>query len=581
MTFLGFADPSGKAPQRPLEAPVLHVEGPLTVALQGGPVALDGKVLTAPGKALAEAWRQRGTSFLSGLTGSFALVIIDGTAGRVLLALDRMGIERLTYARLGEGLVFSSSAEAVARYPGMTASLRTQAIFDYLMLHMVPAPHTIYRDVYKLRPGTCAILEKGTLRIERYWVPRFAMGNGADFQSLRDQLHASLSAAVKDCQPDERTGAFLSGGLDSSTVVGVYSKVAARPVRSFSMGFGVQEFNEIEYARIANRRFGAHGLEYDVTADDVVDAFGKIAAAYDEPFGNSSAIPTYCCAKVAAEHGMTHLLAGDGGDELFAGNERYAKQKIFEAWWRLPMALRKGVIQPLLSGIDPENGRIMPLRKARSYVDQASIPMPERLESWNYMYRIDLGGMLEGDFRASIDTRAPLATMAEVYAEAPSKELVHRMLFYDWHYTLSDNDLRKVGTMCKLAGVKVSYPMLDARLIDLSLRVPLPLMAKGLELRSFYKRAMQGFLPDEILNKKKHGFGLPFGVWLKTHGRLRELIYGLLAGLKTRGIVKPDFLDNLVQEHQKGHPGYYGYAIWDLAMLEAWLAAHVGRAAVY
>jgi asparagine synthase (glutamine-hydrolysing) len=340
MTFLGFADSSGKAPPRPLEAPVLHVEGPLTVAFQGGPVALDGKPLPAPGEALAAAYRQRGPSFLSGLTGPFALVVVDKAAGRVLLALDRMGIERLTYARLGEGLVFSSSAEAVSRYPGMTASLRTQAIFDYLMLHMVPAPDTIYRGVYKLRPGTCAILDKGTLRIERYWVPRFEMGGGGNFQSLRDELHEALRAAVTDCEPHERTGAFLSGGLDSSTVVGVLSKVAARPVRSFSMGFGVQEFNEIEYARIANRRFGAQGTEYDVTADDVVDAFGKIAAAYDEPFGNSSAIPTYYCAKVAAEHGMTHLLAGDGGDEIFAGNERYAKQKIFEAWWRLPMGLR-------------------------------------------------------------------------------------------------------------------------------------------------------------------------------------------------------------------------------------------------
>src|SRR5688572_26579624 len=200
MTFLGFADCSGKAPQRPLEAPIQHVEGPVTVALQGGPVALDGKPLRAPGQAIAASYRQRGAAFLSGLTGSFALVIIDRSAGRVLLALDRMGIERLTYARLGEGLVFSSSAEAVSRYPGMTASLRTQAIFDYLMLHMVPAPDTIFRDVYKLRPGTCAILEQGKLRIERYWVPRFA-ADGADFQSLRDQLHEALRAAVADCEP--------------------------------------------------------------------------------------------------------------------------------------------------------------------------------------------------------------------------------------------------------------------------------------------------------------------------------------------------------------------------------------------
>src|SRR5262249_44955087 len=160
-----------------------------------------------------------------------------------------------------------------------------------------------------------------------------------------------------------------------------------------------------------------------------------------------------------------------------------------------------------------------------------------------------------------IDTRAPLRTMAEVYAASPGHAMLQHMLFYDWHYTLSDNDLRKVGTACELAGIKVSYPMLDPRVIDVSLRVAPEVMIKGLELRSFYKQALRGFLPDEILTKKKHGFGLPFGVWLKTHEPLRKLIYGLLADLKGRGIVQPSFLDDLIATHQQGHPGYFGYAI--------------------
>jgi asparagine synthase (glutamine-hydrolysing) len=151
------------------------------------------------------------------------------------------------------------------------------------------------------------------------------------------------------------------------------------------------------------------------------------------------------------------------------------------------------------------------------------------------------------------------------------------MLFYDWHYTLSDNDLRKVGSMCELAGVRVSYPMLDPRVINLSLRVPPGMMQQGLALRSFYKKAMRGFLPDTILAKTKHGFGLPFGVWLKTHADLGELIYGLLGDFKSRRIVQPSFIDNLIIEHRAGHPGYYGYAIWDLAMLEAWLQAQSTR----
>ncbi len=575
MKLFGFAGAWPDPPPQAIEASQLETEAGITLGLQGGPVWLAGAAAAATAKDLLQAYRARGSRFLRALSGRFAVAVVDRPAGRVLLALDRMGIERLVYAVVGEGIVFSSSAEAVARFPGVNGSLRAQGLFDYLLLHMVPAPDTVFEGVHKLRPGTCAVFERDRLTVERYWTPKFTDSKAESFEALREDLRDSLQRAVAACQPDERSGAFLSGGLDSSTVAGMLGRVSKSAPRTFSIGFGVDEFNELEYARIAQRRFGTVPHEYDVSADDVVDAFGRIAAAYDEPFGNSSAIPTYFCAKLATGHGITHLLAGDGGDELFGGNERYARQRIFECYWGLPAGLRSGFIEPLIGYVDAES-RVMPLRKLRSYVDQARIPMPERLESWNFMYRTDLSAMLEPDFEAAVDTRAPLRGMAEVYAQSPSDRLLHRMLFYDWHYTLSDNDLRKVGTMCELAGVRVSYPMLDPRVIDLSLRVPPKMMMKGLELRSFYKRALRGFLPEEILGKKKHGFGLPFGVWLKTHARLGDLIYGLLADLKRRGIVKPAFLDMLVAEHREGHPGYYGYAIWDLAMLEAWLQAHAG-----
>lgn len=572
MRFFGSAGSWPDSTPPTIDAPWLETSDGVTIALQGGPVWLSGVPSAATTQDLLRAYQAGGPGFLAKLSGRFALAIIDRPADRVLLALDRMGIERLAYATVGRGIVFSTSAETVAHHPGIVAKIRPQALFDYLLLHMVPAPGTVFDGVSKLRPGTCARFEHGRITVERYWHPEFATGR-ASFEELRAGLLDGLRSAVESSAPDERTGAFLSGGLDSSTVVGMLGAVSGRPPRTFSIGFGVDEFNELDYARIAVRRFGTTAIEYDVTADDIVAAFTRIAGAYDEPFGNSSAVPTYFCAKLAREHGIEHLLAGDGGDELFGGNERYARQRIFEAYWRLPHALRGGLIEPLSRVIEPES-RITLLRKARSYVDQARIPMPERLESWNYMYRIDLGAMLEPEFRAAIDTRAPLRTMAEVYQQAPSDALMHRMLFFDWQYTLSDNDLRKVGTMCCLAGIKVSYPMLDPRIIDLSLRVPPKMMMHGLELRSFYKRSLKGFLPDAILDKKKHGFGLPFGVWLKTHARLGELIYGLLGDLKRRGIVQPAFLDNLVAEHREGHPGYFGYAIWDLAMLEAWLQAH-------
>jgi asparagine synthase (glutamine-hydrolysing) len=186
--------------------------------------------------------------------------------------------------------------------------------------------------------------------------------------------------------------------------------------------------------------------------------------------------------------------------------------------------------------------------------------------------------MLDPEFLASIDTQAVLRLMDELYAAAPASSMLNKLLYYDWHLTLADDDLRKVGTMCELAGIKVSFPMLHSAVVDVANRVPPGLKMRGLKLRWFFKRAMANFLPREIIEKQKHGFGLPFGQWLKTDTRLAELIFGHLLDLRARRMIRPKFLEALIEQHRGGHPMYFGYAIWDLAMLEAWFKAHAPRA---
>jgi asparagine synthase (glutamine-hydrolysing) len=544
----------------------------LVVAIQGSPVWMrtsDGSQHAASPADLLHSYRAKGVAFLNDLTGRFALALLDLEQQQVVLAVDPMGIERMCFSVRPNGIVFGTSAEQIARAPGITAGLNRQAVFDYLMMHIVPAPATVYEGVSKLRAGTAAVFKNGTLNIKRYWQPQFEEGR-QDVAALRQELHDSLHAAVESCAPDATTGAFLSGGLDSSSVTGMFAKVRGPGAPTFSMGFGVDAYDELSYARIANKHFGTKGHEYHVTADDIVAAFPKIAQAYDEPFGNSSAVPTYICAKVAREHGMDHLLAGDGGDEIFGGNERYVRQQVFERYFDIPGWLRTGLIGPLARVVPP----VGPLRKVRSYVDQASVRLPERFESWNFMYRQGAANVFDAAFLSSINPRGAIATMEEVYHELEGASLLNRMLFYDWHYTLADNDLRKVNTMCELAGIRVSYPMLDRRVIDLSLRVPSSVKIANNELRAFYKDAMSNFLPQEILTKEKHGFGLPFGVWLKTHAPLRELIFGHLESLRRRQIVRPAFIDDIVKGHSTGNASFYGYPIWDMAMLDAWLTAH-------
>ena len=303
--------------------------------------------------------------------------------------------------------------------------------------------------------------------------------------------------------------------------------------------------------------------------EDIADALPLIARAYDEPFGNSSALPAYHCARFARESGMDHLLAGDGGDELFAGNSRYVRQRFFQRYELLPKSLRRSLIEPALAKLRAVGSA--PIRKARNYVERASIPLPHRLELWNLMYRLGPTNVLDPDFLAEVDLGHPARMMDEVWAAAPCSDAVNKMLFYDWQYTLADNDLRKVETMAELAGVRVSYPMLDPRVIDVANRVPPSVMLPGSKLRHFYKQAMSGFLPDEIINKPKHGFGLPFGLWLQDSSKLRELIFGNLRDLQARHIVHPDLLDRLLHLHGQEDAEYYGVFVWVLAMFEQWL----------
>ena len=524
---------------------------------------------------LAGEYLRKGPDLLVELTGGFALAVLEPSSRSGLLAVDRMGVEVLAYSVQDDGVTFGTSARAVAEAAGRHARIRRQALFDFLYLHMVPAPRTVYEDVSKLPIASMVQIKNGRIEVRRYWQPQYRYAARGEFQELKSSLRRALEAGVRASGLDASTGAFLSGGLDSSSVAGTLGVVTGEPARTFTVGFGDSEHDELKFARAANRHFGNQGFEYQMTAGDIVDAFPRIATAYDEPFGNSSAAPTYICAKHAVENGITHVLAGDGGDELFGGNERYVRHWIFELYFKLPAWLRRTLLEPATRPISPDS-RIMPLRKLRNYIDQALIPLPDRFESWNYMYREGGEHMLDPEFAESIDPEAPLVRLREVWNSAPSDDLLERMLWYDWQFTLADNDLRKVTTMCSLAGLRVSFPMLHPDVVDLSNRVPPDMKIEGQHLRSFFKKAMSDFLPREIIQKKKHGFALPFGDWMKRDAKLADLFYSHLTDLKKRRIVSAAFLDNLIEQHRTGHPSYYGYAIWDLAMLEAWLAAHAG-----
>lgn len=520
--------------------------------------------------AVLAAYRDRGEAVLDNMQGNFAVVLIDTRQRRLLLAVDRTGIERLCFAQVGSTLVFSTSARAVAKHPLVSAPVDRQALYEYLYCHMVPSPDTAFTGIAKLLPAECARFDGQGLGRRFYWQLKYDNSTAGDEAALRQRfLDLTQQAVARQTDAVRPTGAFLSGGTDSSTVSGMLGKVTGKPADTFSIGFDAQGFDELEYARITSRHFGTTPHEYYVTADDVVEAMPLIAAAYDEPFGNASAAPTYFCARMAREHGIEVVLAGDGGDEFFGGNERYAKQGVFEHYGRVPAIFRK-LMEPVVMNF-PLGESIMPVRKARSYIQQARVPLPDRMETYNFLHRSPLAEIFEPEFLAAVDTERPLELAREAYFRCTSPEPIERMMHLDHKITLADNDLRKVTRMCEVAGVEVRFPFLDDELVAFSGQLkPEQKVHKG-RLRVLFKDALRGFLPDETITKSKHGFGLPFGVWLNTHGPLRALADDAMESLSRRGIVQPAYLDAIRKAHSSGHASYYGVMIWILIQLELWL----------
>ncbi len=260
--------------------------------------------------AVGAAYRALGTRLFETALGHFSIAIVDQAAERVLLGVDRSGVGALAWAKTPGGLlVFGTSPEDVARHPAVAAGLSRQALFDYLYFHMVPSPGTVYTGVGKLRPAHFLLQERGRVTVQHYWRPSFSTQADATpavlQEHLRSSLHDSVARAAGSArQAGARVGAFLSGGLDSSSILGMLAQAETGPARSFSVGFAAEEYNELGFARLAAQRFKADSVELEVTPSDVTAAIPALAAAFDEPFGNSSAVPTYWCAKTARERGV-------------------------------------------------------------------------------------------------------------------------------------------------------------------------------------------------------------------------------------------------------------------------------------
>ncbi|OYO28693.1 asparagine synthetase B [Janthinobacterium sp. PC23-8] len=553
----------------------LYQHEELLIALWGRPML--GESTVAVAQRLAPLWLARGAAACAALSGEFALAIVDGAAGELLLAVDRAGTYPLSHVSNEQGVFFSSSHDALLAHPAIRGALDPQALYHYLFFHMVPAPGTAYLGWQRLLPGEYLHVRSGRQCKGSYWSLVFQENTRATFARRQQAFLNTLRLAVECSLGDtaERTGAFLSGGTDSSTIAAIVGQVTGSGARTYSIGFDAPGYDEMDYARLAARHAGCVHHEYYVTADDVLAAIPSMAAVFDQPFGNASAIPAYYCARMAREDGMTRMLGGDGGDELFGGNERYARQALLSSYECLPAMLRQGLIEPLLF----RAGLSRPSRlgnKARSYIKQATMALPARLESYNLLQRYGHRTVLEDAFLETIDPGMALDCLNSAWWQRPECKLsqINALLALDMRFTLADNDLPKVRKACELAGVEAAFPFLHDAMVAFAASLPPGDKLKGMRLRPFFKQALAGILPPAIVRKKKHGFGLPFGLWLQSHAPLREFAFDSLAQLRRRGIVRPGFIDDLQGRLLLEHPAYHGTMVWILMMLEQWLSAH-------
>jgi asparagine synthase (glutamine-hydrolysing) len=558
--------------------PALHKDGADAAVVIGTPYFSDPELQRKAQQlglatAILEAYRQRGTDMLRHINGRFALAVSIQAGSKAIIAVDRLASHPLVYQYRNHCLIFGSKNAAITAHPEGDRTIEPQAIFDYLYMHHIPAPETIYRGQKILLPGQYAELHLDQLNVQHYWMLQYRdetkSASVADYQEeFRDILWKGIERELDG----QSVGAFLSGGTDSSTVSGVLGKVSGQPARTFSIGFDAQGYDEMEYARITARHFQTEHTEYYCTPSDIVAIIPQLAQYYSQPFGNSSAVPAYYCALKAREKGITKMLAGDGGDELFAGNTRYVKQQIFELYYSIPAALRNSLVEPLLDKSWADGFFLT--RKARSYIQQARIPMPDRMETYNLLDRLGINEIFHPNFLVAVNTHHPLETIRKVYHDATAKTMLNRMLAMDYKFTLADNDLVKVNGTCDLAGMNIAYPLLTDEIVAFAARVPTTLKIKRFRLRHFFKEALKDFLPPAVITKKKHGFGLPIGPWLISHAPLTEIAREALDDLVKRQIIQRKFADTLFGEYLPQQPGYYGPMVWILLMLQKWYQYH-------
>ncbi|MFZ1060707.1 MAG: asparagine synthase-related protein [Candidatus Rokuibacteriota bacterium] len=571
--------------------PVGITSGPLGLFVAGGPEHLkseDSMILVADLDLvdLSELRPLTGlvgpAGILARLRGAFAFALWDRRERRLLLAVDQFGIKRLYYVTTAAGFAFASRPEALLAFSGTKREIDPAAVYHYLNFGFVPAPHSIYAGVRRLPPGHALVVSGGDPTVKPYWnltYPERPSGLREGATTTFQMAKEAVALSLRGTTPKE-TGSFLSGGTDSSTIVGLMGEVTGERVNAFSIGFREPRYDELRYAELAARHFNAAHYTETVTPDEALAALPRLVEAFDEPFGNNSALGTFFCARLARQCGIKHLLAGDGGDEIFGGNERYRTDRIFGLYHRIPRLIRRGLLEPIL--LHGPDGRAGLVGRVQRYIRRANLPNPGRFYSYEFFFAQKAEEFLTPEFIQAVDPGTSLTLIQHYFDRVQATSELNRLLYLDLKLSIGDNDLLKVTRTAELAGIGVRFPLLDLPLVEFTATWPAGFKVRGLEKRYLFKRAFRTLLPPETLAKPKHGFGVPTSDWLKTHPGFQALARETLLSprARQRGYFRAGAIEELFERHVTDTTPFYGDILWSLLMLELWHQHHLnGRTA--
>jgi asparagine synthase (glutamine-hydrolysing) len=503
-------------------------------------------------ECIVHLYEERGADLVEALDGMFAFALWDRRRGRLLLARDRLGQKPLYYAEVGGALLFASELKALLCHPGLQRKLSPRALSHYFSFGVTPGDEAILDGVKKLPPAHTLEWQNGRLTLRRYWDLR-PEPRTLDEDEAVDEVQWLVRQAVRShLVADVPVGAFLSGGIDSAAVVGNMALLGARP-KTFSIGFDDPLFNELRWARIIARRYGTDHHELTVRPDAWALA-EELAWFLDEPFADVSAIPTYLVSKLAARH-VKVVLSGDGGDEVFAGYDRYPLELAEARFDRLPGAARFAMRQ--IAALLPDGA------PGKHWLRHAALDQRLRYIDGQSLFPVDVKAQLAPDL-----LEAPLHERALLHQGAPGDRL-GRLLYLDTMTYLPLDILHKVDRMTMARSLEARPPLLDHHLVEAVFSLPSPLKLHGRRQKHVFKEALRGLVPDEILNRGKWGFGVPIRAWFR--GPLRDPVMQVLDDPRTRarGLWEPRVAASLVDEHTRGRRDQ-SVRLWALVMLELW-----------